>query len=277
MRPQLMGVLNVTPDSFSDGGKYFSVEAAIEHGMKLVDEGADILDIGGESARPGSLSVSVQEEIERVIPVIEALVKLTNTTISIDTMKPDVAAAAVEAGASLINDVSGFRDEKMIETAAYYDVNICCMHMLGMPKTMQDNPEYEEGIIPHLKNWMEERGRQLIKLGIKKERIILDPGIGFGKTVAHNLEILHNLNELKSIGYPLLVGASKKSFMTKILGKPPSQLGAATLAVHTAALLGGADYIRAHDVAEHRDVLDMIACLQAQRCLFKERESLYRS
>lgn len=264
MKAKLMGVLNVTPDSFSDGGKFLAVDDAIARGLKMVEEGVDIIDIGGESTRPGSDSVPVQEELERVVPVIEALRSQTNVPISIDTMKPDVAAAAVEAGACLINDVSGFRDEKMIEVAAQYDVDICCMHMKGMPKTMQDEPVYEEGIITHLQRWMEERITLLTKSGIKSHRLILDPGIGFGKTVAHNLEIIHNLNKLKSIGYPLLVGASRKSFMTKILGKSSSELGPATLAVHTVALMGGADYIRAHDVAEHRDVLDMVCCLQAQ-------------
>jgi dihydropteroate synthase len=271
MNAKLMGVLNVTPDSFSDGGEYHSLENAISQGVKIAQEGADIIDVGGESSRPGAASVPIHEEIERVIPVIAALKERTNISISIDTMKPDVAAAAVEAGASMINDVSGFRDDKMIEVAAHYNVQVCCMHMLGMPKTMQENPYYDGGIINALLRWMEECVERLIKGGVNEKNIILDPGIGFGKTVAHNLEIIHNLHELKSIGYPLLIGASKKSFMTKILGKPSRELGAATLTMHTAALLGGADYIRAHDITEHRDALDMVRCLQAQKNLLNIR------
>ncbi|MEM1282285.1 MAG: dihydropteroate synthase [Chlamydiota bacterium] len=264
MKAKLMGVLNVTPDSFSDGGQFQTVEDAVSRGLKMVEEGVDILDVGGESTRPGSSAVSLQQELDRVTPVIKALKLRSSIQISIDTMKPDVAAAAIEAGATLINDVAGFRNEKMVETAVQYDVDICCVHMLGIPKSMQNQPEYKEGVIEHLLRWMEERVEYLTKAGVKDQRIILDPGIGFGKTVAHNLEILHNLNKLKSIGFPLLVGASRKSFITKILGKPPLELGAATIAAHTAALLGGADYIRAHDVAEHRDVLDIVSCLQSQ-------------
>lgn len=259
---KLLAVLNVTPDSFSDGGEYFSKEKAIERALEMVEEGADIIDIGGESSRPFSDPISQEEELSRVIPVIEELSALTAIPLSIDTTKPAVAKSALAAGATYINDISGFRDEEMIEVALEFKAPIFCMHMLGRPKAMQENPHYEEGVMNHLLRWVEERAETLRERGIEREKIVFDPGIGFGKTVAHNLEILHNLDRLRAIGYPILVGASKKSFMTKILGKPPKELLPATIAVHTAALLAGADYIRAHDIGAHFDMIELIRRLK---------------
>jgi len=261
VKVKLMGILNVTPNSFSDGGNFFEFSDAIDHAMKMEAEGADMIDVGGESTRPGAEPVPEELELERVIQVIRALKECLKVPLSIDTMKPAVAIAAIEGGASFINDVTGFRNPAMIEIAASHKVDVCCMHMLGEPRTMQNNPHYEEGIITHLLRWIDERTNKLLEGGIDEKHIIFDPGIGFGKTIADNLEILHNLPRLRSMGFPLLIGASRKSFLTRILNKPPLELGPATIAVHTAAILGGADYIRAHDVADHCDMVKVISSL----------------
>lgn len=253
--PKIMGILNVTPDSFSDGGKYFNTDAAIKRGLQMIEEGADIIDIGGESTRPYSESVSIEEELRRVIPVIQAL--KGKIPLSIDTVKPEVADQACQAGASLINDVQGFRNEAMLFVAKEYDVDICIMHMQGLPKDMQVNPLYNEGVIKGIKKFFEDRINAATRLGIKKEKIILDPGIGFGKTVDDNVKILHNLREFKGLGYPLLVGLSRKSFMTKILKKPPAKLLAPTIAMNT-LIYRDTDYIRVHDIEEHKDVFSLL-------------------
>lgn len=266
---KLMGVLNITPDSFSDGGKFLGFSNAVDHALRMEKEGADLIDIGGESTRPGSEPVSEEEELRRVIEVIRTLKGQLRIPISIDTMKPAVAQAALEAGASFLNDVTGFRNPAMIEIAATYKVDICCAHMLGEPKTMQNNPYYEGGIVNHLLRWADERITILLKSGVERQHIILDPGIGLGKTVADNLEILHNLRRLRNMGFPLLIGASRKSFLTKILNKPPLELGAATIAVHTTAILGGADYIRAHDVAEHSDAIKVLSSIMEANIITK--------
>lgn len=258
---KLMGILNVTSDSFFDGGKYLGFSQAVDHGLRMEREGADLIDVGGESTRPGAEPVPEQEELERVIEVVRELKRSVQIPISIDTMKPAVAFAAIEAGASFLNDVTGFRNPAMIEVAATYGVDVCCMHMLGEPRTMQNQPFYEEGVVVHLMRWIEQQVKKMVAGGIDEKRIIIDPGIGFGKTVAHNLEILHNLPRLRSMGFPLLIGASRKSFLTRILNKPASELCAATLAMHTAAILGGAEYIRAHDVLEHSDAIKALGAL----------------
>lgn len=258
---KLMGILNVTPDSFSDGGKYIEMERALSHAIQMEKEGADLIDIGGESTRPFSEPVDVACELERVIAVITELKTKVKIPLSIDTMKPRVALKAVEAGATLINDVSGFRDPEMVEVAANSDVAICCMHMHGTPKTMQQEPYYEKGIIHHLLSWMEERVNTLLKAGIKEEKIIFDPGLGFGKTVAHNLEIVHNLPKLRNMGFPLLIGSSRKSFLGRVTGKTPEDLLSATLAINAAAILAGVDYIRVHDVSAHRDAIKVLTQL----------------
>ncbi len=253
-----MGILNVTPDSFFDGGKFNATDIAIARGIKMFQEGADIIDIGGESTRPGAEEVSKAEELERVIPVIRTLKAQIPIPLSIDTMKPEVAEAAFNEGASIINDVSGFRNPKMISFAAEANIPICVMHMLGMPKTMQINPHYESGVITHLLSWFMEKISVLKKAGIKENNIILDPGIGFGKTVDDNLKILHNLQKFKALGFQVLVGLSRKSFMSKIINKPAAETLATTLAMDTIALLAKIDFIRVHDVKEHRDIADVI-------------------
>jgi dihydropteroate synthase len=224
----------------------------------LFQEGADIIDIGGESTRPGSEPVAEEEEYARVIPVIRALKREIPIPISIDTVKPNIAKAALDEGAAMLNDVSGFCNPDMIKIAKEADAPICVMHMRGTPKTMQINPCYEEGIIAHLLRWFEDKTLQLLKAGVKKKNIILDPGIGFGKTVDDNLKILHNLQKFKASGFPVLVGLSRKSFMSKIINKPAKDTLATTIALNTVALLENADIIRVHDVAEHRDVVDVL-------------------
>ncbi len=255
---RLMGILNVTPDSFYAPSRFPTIDEAIQQGIKLWQDGADSVDIGGESTRPGAVPPSEQEELQRVIPVIKVLKKSISIPLSIDTMKPAVAEAALSAGAAMINDVSGFRDPAMRRLAAASGVDICVMHMQGTPATMQLNPHYPDGIMAELIRWFQQQIELLIKIGVKEQQIILDPGIGFGKTVADNLKIIHNLPILKAIGFPVLLGASRKSFLSSILNKPREELLPATIAMHAAAMLGGADIIRAHDVKEHRDMMNVI-------------------
>lgn len=261
MMTQLMAIVNATPDSFHAASRMTNLEAAIEACLRMAAEGADILDIGGESSRPGAAPVSEAEEMQRVIPLLKALKSKVSIPISIDTVKPAVAKAALNEGATLINDISGFSNAEMIALARDFDVDICVMHMQGTPQTMQLNPQYSENITVHLKQWFQKRIDQLVKSGIKLERIIIDPGIGFGKTVADNLEILHNLPELKRLGFRLLLGASRKSFLSKILNLPTSELLPATLAINTIAIASHVDIIRVHDVKEHRNVIDVMKML----------------
>jgi dihydropteroate synthase len=263
MNTQIMGIVNVTPDSFFDGGRHFSTEAAVVHGIKLYEEGADLLDIGGESTRPGSPRVSEEEELRRVIPVIEQLRTKVPIPLSIDTMKAPVAAAAIAAGATLINDVTGFRGLAMREVAASApEVHVCVMHMQGTPETMQANPQYPEGVVPAILVWFEQRIEELRQAGIREENIILDPGIGFGKTVEQNLEIIAHLASFKSLGFPILLGISRKSFLQKILKKSATESLSATLIVNTIGVLSQVDMIRVHDVREHREMIDLVASIR---------------
>lgn len=257
-----MGILNVTPDSFFASSRSHSLEHALERALRLQSEGADLLDIGGESSRPGAIQVTEEEELARVIPVIQQLNGRLSIPISIDTMKPNVARAAIQAGASLINDISGFSHPDMVQLANEADCDICVMHMQGNPQTMQKNPHYEAGIIPYLMLWFQEKIEQLTAQGIKSDRIILDPGIGFGKTVADNLEIIHNLPVFKKLGFRLLLGVSRKSFLGKILNQPTDDLLPATLTANAIAVLHHVDIIRVHDVKEHRSVIDFLSAYQ---------------
>lgn len=261
-KPLIMGIINVTPDSFHEGSRCLCTDSAIQKGIEFSNQGADILDIGGESSRPGAIAVTLEEELARVIPVIQGLRSKVSKRLSIDTRKPEVAKAALEAGADMINDIEGFSNPDMQACAVNSNAFVCIMHMQGTPETMQNDPQYSDGIISHLMHWFQKRTTQLMKVGVRKEKIILDPGIGFGKTVADNLEILHNLPKFKTLGYPLLVGTSRKSFLSKILNKPPSALLTATLSVNTMALQLGADILRVHDVAEHADVVNLISYLK---------------
>ncbi len=259
---QLMGILNVTPDSCFDQGRWFDHSIAIQRGIQICSEGADWLDIGGESTRPRAEPVSETEELRRVIPVIKALKQKISIPISIDTLKAKVAEAAIEAGASLINDVSGFRDPAMRQVAANSQLPICVMHMHENPATMQNHPHYSQGVIPFLLDWFKKRIDLLLANGIKEKNIILDPGIGFGKTVADNVEIVHNLHKIKALGFPILMGLSRKSFLGKIINKSYPDLLPVSLAVNTLAILAHVEMIRVHDISEHRDVIDLMAYLE---------------
>lgn len=257
-KAKLMGILNVTDDSFYDQSRYSVFEEAVARGLQIAAEGADLIDIGGESTRPGAPSVPEELELERVIPVIKALCMKTAIPISIDTVKPHVAVAAIAAGASMINDVSGFRDPEMCEVAVSCQVPVCLMHMQKTPSIMQENPCYPQGVVNEVCSWFEIQIIKLIKSGIKEKNIMIDPGIGFGKTIAHNLEIIQNLHKFKAMGFPLLLGVSRKSFMSKILNKPSGQLIHETVAMNAIALLSKVDMIRVHDVKEHRGVIDLL-------------------
>jgi len=261
-KPVLMGIINVTPDSFSDGGNFLSHDSAIEHALKLEADGADILDIGGESTRPGANSVSQEEEIERVIPVIEGIRKQSNIPISIDTTKALVAKAAINAGADMINDVSaGKFDDGIFSVAAKSGKPICLMHMQGEPRTMQENPQYDD-LIADIHECLEDSVKEATKAGIGRDKIILDPGIGFGKTAEGNLEILKHLSRFGDLNCHLLIGASRKSFIGKILGLDVQDRLEATLATIPASIEGGASIIRLHDISQARKFLEMYLLLK---------------
>jgi len=253
--PLLMGVVNVTPDSFSDGGLYLDADAAVEHGELLAGEGADILDVGGESTRPGAAPVSEEEELRRVVPVVERLAGV-GPRVSIDTTKVVVARAALEAGADIVNDVSAFRfDPELAGLVAEAGVDCCLMHMLGEPRTMQENPRYGD-VVAEVKAFLEERLAFAAGEGVPEERVWLDPGIGFGKTAEHNLELLRRLDEIVAIGRPVVVGTSRKSFLGKLTGgRPEGERLPGTIATNVVALERGASVFRVHDVAQVRDAL----------------------
>jgi dihydropteroate synthase len=249
-----MGVVNVTPDSFSDGGAWLDPAAAIGHGHVLAREGAGILDIGGESTRPGAEPVAAEEELRRVVPVLEGLAG-AGPRLSIDTSKARVAEAALEAGATIVNDVTALRgDPAMAALLAPRRCDVCLMHMLGEPRTMQRDPHYDD-VVDDVKAFLSERLEFAVAQGIGEERIWLDPGIGFGKTIAHNLELLQRLEELVALGRPLVVGTSRKSFLGTITGRGPLERVPATIATNVLALAAGARIFRVHDVAEARDAL----------------------
>jgi dihydropteroate synthase len=247
----IMGILNITPDSFSDGGLYLDKDKAVEQASRLVEDGADIIDIGGESSRPGSEPVSVEEEISRAIPVIEAVSKKVKVPISIDTYKAGVARRALDAGASMVNDISGLRfDPDMPKVAAEYKVPVVIMHIKGKPKDMQQNPVYE-ALIPQVMDYLKTSISLAVKSGIPEEMIILDPGIGFGKTFEHNLEIIKNLRGFSMLGRPLAIGVSRKAFIGRILGDaPPSERLEGTAAAVAISIFNGANIVRVHDVKE---------------------------
>jgi dihydropteroate synthase len=245
--PQVMGILNVTPDSFSDGGLHNNYDAAVKHALQMREEGAAIIDIGGESTRPGAEAVSLNEELDRVIPVIEKLKQEVDIPISIDTFKPDVMREAVAAGAGLINDVNALRAEGALESAASLNVPVCLMHMQGTPRTMQKNPVYEN-VTMGVKNFLHDRVIACERAGISRDKIILDPGFGFGKTLEHNLQLMRELSYLLEEDLPLLVGVSRKSMLGLILDAEPDQRLYGTVALQTMALMQGVHILRSHDV-----------------------------
>lgn len=252
--PKIMGIVNVTPDSFSDGGKYYSSAQAIEHGLQLAEEGADILDIGGESVRPGAEEVSVHSELERVIPVIEAL-SARGLVVSVDTSKPEVMTAAAQVGAQIINDVYALRRDGALEAAEKSGCGVCLMHMQGEPRTMQKNPVYTD-LLSEVKSFLAERARALTDLGVSAEKIVLDPGFGFGKTVSQNFELLAKTEDFLSLGYPLLYGMSRKSSLGAVTGitKAEERL-ISSVTAHLLAVERGASIVRVHDVKQMKEAL----------------------
>ena len=262
--PQVMGILNVTQDSFSDGGRYYSVDAALAQAERMLEEGASIIDIGGESTRPGAEPVSTEDELAKVIPVIEHLAN-KKAPISIDTSKPEVMAAAVHAGAGLINDVCALRQPGAIEMAASLEVPVCLMHMQGTPRTMQQQPSYDdvvEDIASFLKERVDAYEQACAELTKQPQTLILDPGFGFGKTLEHNFSLLRHLGAFKKLGYPILAGISRKSMIGAVIDKPPEQRVSASVACAILAWQQGASILRVHDVAETVDALKMVRAVE---------------
>ena len=254
-RPKLMGIVNVTPDSFSDGGKFYASGSAVEQALRLEDEGADIIDIGGESTRPYSESVAADEERRRVLPVVEALVSRLRVPLSIDTMKAEVAEACLALGGEIINDVSGLSyDPGMLDVARRTQAGICVMHMQGTPQTMQDDPRYQD-VIAEVGCYLDQRLQALVAAGIARDRICLDPGIGFGKTHAHNLDLLQSVDSFHRLGCPLLVGHSRKGFIAKILGDKSADRTLGTIGVSLALARRGVQVLRVHDVRATKEAL----------------------
>jgi len=259
-----MGVVNVTPDSFSDGGDFFSVGAAVERALAMQAEGAAIIDIGGESTRPGAAPVSAEDEIRRVVPVIEALQARLTVPISIDTQKPEVMRAAVAAGAGFINDVNALRAPGALEAAVGCEVPVCLMHMQGEPRTMQADPHYDD-VVGEVSGFLQQRAAACEQAGIAREHILLDPGFGFGKTLQHNLQLLARLETISALGFPLLVGLSRKSMIGKLLGLDVGERLAASIALAVLAVERGAALVRAHDVAPTWQALQMQVALRASQ------------
>jgi dihydropteroate synthase len=255
-RPAIMGILNVTPDSFSDGGRFVDLQHALVHAHAMVADGAAIIDVGGESTRPGAQAVSVDEELARVIPVIEALRRELDIPVSIDTGKPEVMRAAVVAGAGFINDVYALRLPGALEAAATLGVPVCLMHMQGEPRTMQESPQYGD-VVRDVTNFLGERLDRCVSAGIPRERLLIDPGFGFGKTLEHNLELLRRLDEFAGLGVPLLVGLSRKSMIGKALGLALDDRLHASVALALMAVQRGARIVRVHDVRATHDALRM--------------------
>mgnify|MGYP001211995845 FL=1 len=258
--PVVMGVLNVTPDSFSDGGRFIELPAALDQAERLAAEGAAIIDIGGESTRPGAASVDVDEEMRRVIPVIERLVGRLALPVSVDTSKPEVMRAAIAAGASMINDVTALRAPGAIDAVAESDVALCLMHMQGEPRTMQNAPRYTD-VLAEVRDFLRGRVACCVKAGISVSRLVVDPGFGFGKTLEHNLELLRRLPELAADGYPVMVGLSRKSMIGKLTGRADGERLGGSLALATLAVLSGARIIRAHDVAPTVDAIRIVTAM----------------
>lgn len=258
-RPRVMGIVNVTPDSFSDGGRFASTQQAIEHALALVEQGADILDIGGESTRPNAQPVALDEELKRVIPVIEGLQGLTSVPLSIDTYKPHVMQAAIEAGAGIVNDVRALQEPGAAEVVVSSNVGVCLMHMRGTPKTMQNDPVYDD-VVAEVCDFLANRAQVLRDAGVAAERIVIDPGFGFGKRTVHNLALLRELGQLSALGYPVLAGLSRKSVLGQVAGVEVGDRLPASLAAAVIAALKGAKILRVHDV---RATVDALKVLQA--------------
>lgn len=261
-QPHVMGILNVTPDSFSDGGKHRQIEDAVKHAVLMAEQGASFIDIGGESTRPGAPDVALQEELDRVIPVIEAVRKETDTLISVDTSKAQVMREAVSAGAGLINDVRALQEPGALKAAAEAGVPVCLMHMQGQPRTMQQTPEYND-VTEDVMAFLNDRITACVSSGIGEDKIILDPGYGFGKTLDHNYQLLNGLPQIVNMGYPVLVGMSRKSMIGQLLDRPVNERLAGSVALATIAAQLGAHILRVHDVAETADAVAIVNKLKA--------------
>jgi dihydropteroate synthase len=253
----IMGVLNVTPDSFSDGGRFVSRDSALAQAEKLIADGAAIVDVGGESTRPGSSAVEAFQEIDRVVPVIEALVSELDATVSVDTTKPQVMRAAAAAGAAMINDVRALQDDGALQAASEIGVPVCLMHMQGLPRTMQDDPQYGD-VVEDVCTFLARRLDACVEAGIPRDHIVVDPGFGFGKTMAHNLALLKHLNRFTQLGVPVLAGLSRKSSLGQITGRAVDERMPASIVAAAIAVQNGASIIRAHDVAETADAINVV-------------------
>lgn len=260
-RPQVMGILNVTPDSFSDGGRYTNISSAVEKAMNMEAAGASIIDIGGESTRPGSQPISLEEELIRVLPVIEEIRRHSNVTISIDTSKAEVMEAAVKSGANMVNDVWALRQPNALEMVSSLGVPVCLMHMQANPETMQNDPNYGH-VVDEVKQFFDQRINACVKAGVGVDNIIIDPGFGFGKSLENNLCLLKNLDQFETVGRPILVGLSRKSMLGQILNKKVDERTEASVATSLLAVTKGASIVRVHDVAETVDALTIYNALQ---------------
>ena len=259
--PWVLGIVNVTPDSFSDGGRFLDAAHAIDHGLRMREEGADLVDVGGESTRPGAAAVSFEDELRRVIPVVEALAREA-IAVSVDTMKPEVMRAAIDAGCAVVNDVNAFRAPGAIEAVARSGVGLIVMHMLGAPATMQQAPHYED-VVAEVGAFLRERARALEAAGVDPGRIVLDPGFGFGKTLEHNRQLFRALPVLASMGYPVLAGVSRKRMIGEITGRPLEERAAGSVAAALLAVQNGARLVRVHDVKETVDAIRVWAALNS--------------
>lgn len=262
--PKVMGILNVTPDSFSDGGKFIRPDAALRQVEQMIEDGAHFIDVGGESTRPGAAAVSLPDELDRVVPVIEAIVQRFDVVVSVDTSKAVVMSEAVKAGAGLINDVRALREEGALEAASVSGVPVCLMHMQGQPRTMQQAPEYTD-VTAEVCQFLSQRIDACVDAGIPEHQILLDPGFGFGKTLTHNYTLLEQLETLHNLGIPLLVGMSRKSMIGNLLNRQVDERLAGSLAAATIAAMKGAHIIRVHDVRETVDAINVVAALHPQK------------
>lgn len=261
LAPLVMGILNITPDSFSDGGEYLGLPKALQRAEKMIQEGADLIDIGGESSRPGAKSISVQEELDRILPIIQGLRQNSDICISVDTCKAPVMKAALEAGANLVNDISALQEEEALKIVAHYDAPVCLMHMQGNPQSMQDTPFYNDSLLETLQRFFKERIRACLAAGIRIERIIIDPGFGFGKTAAHNLMLIRQLEVFQQQRRPILLGFSRKSTLGTLLNQPVQGRLYGGLALTVLAARAGATLFRTHDVKETVQTLKMLAAV----------------
>lgn len=262
-KPRVMGIVNVTPDSFSDGGKFNTTEKAIEHALQLVEEGAEILDIGGESTRPGATPVPLDEELKRVIPVIEGL-RDVGVPLSIDTYKPQVMQAAITAGADIVNDVCALREPQALEIVATSQAGVCLMHMQGRPQTMQVDPQYDD-VVSEVRDFLKDRLDAAVQAGIDRSRIVLDPGFGFGKRTAHNLTLLDHLNDIQALGLPLLIGLSRKSVLGQVVGSSVDERIHASIAASVVSVMKGANIVRVHDVKPTIDALKIVQAVMNEK------------